>query len=47
MYKSIGVIACLVYNAINAVVWCVLACHFGHWWIALFAIITQIGFNTD
>ena len=40
------VIACFVYNAINIVAWCVLACYFGSWWIALVSIVTQMGINT-
>ena len=32
---------CILYNIINVLAWCALAYHFGHWWIALFAIVTD------
>lgn len=35
-------IACFIYNSFNIVAWCAVACHFGHWWIALFARVTMI-----
>lgn len=47
MDESIAVMACFAYNAINAIVWGVLAGHFGHWWMALFAILTQISINME
>jgi len=34
-------IACFVHNIVNVALWCGLAYHFGHWWIALFAIFTM------
>lgn len=37
--------ACLIYNAINVVAWCMLACHFGHWWIALFPCVTTLTYK--
>lgn len=47
MDDSIDMMACLAYNAINVIAWCALACHFGHWWIALFAVITQMSLHTE
>ena len=38
-------IACFLYNAVNIAAWCALACHFGHWWIALFSIATQLTYR--
>ena len=47
MDDSIDMMACLAYNAINVIAWCALACHFGHWWIALFAVITQMSLHRE
>lgn len=36
---------CILYNIINVLAWCALAYHFGHWWIALFAVVTQLHYS--
>lgn len=36
---------CFIYNIINIIVWCALAYRFGHWWIALFAVVTQLHYS--
>lgn len=38
---------CFLYNAINVLAWCALAHHFGHWWIALFAVVTQLHYHSE
>ena len=35
-------IFCIFYNIVNIACWCGLAEYFGHWWIALFAVLTMI-----
>lgn len=38
-------VACILYNVINIIAWGTLAYHFEHWWIALFAVVTQLHYS--